>query len=189
MIGKNTLAGLLFAAAVVVGASGSSIPSAAAPAAGSQVAMPARASKPAGTAIAFAEQQIGKPYRWGGCGETDACAVFGDHPTDGFDCSGLMYMAYRAAGISIARTSQAQWATETKVPAGQEEPGDLVFFAGSDGTDTDPGHVGIVVDPATQTMVEAYATGFPIREASYHGRDAIGFTRPLATSAGKGAGR
>ena len=76
------------------------------------------------TAISFAEQQLGKPYLWGGTGP------------DAFDCSGLVMMAYRAAGIDIARTSEAQWATEQRVPASQVQPGDLVFFAGSDGTTT-----------------------------------------------------
>jgi cell wall-associated NlpC family hydrolase len=117
-------------------------------------------------AITFAEQQLGKPYLWGGTGP------------DAFDCSGLVMMAYRAAGISIARTSQAQWATETRIPASQVQPGDLVFFAGSDGTPTDPGHVGLVI--GNGKMIEAYATGFPIRMSSYNGRGAIGFTEPWA---------
>ena len=121
-------------------------------------------------AISFAEQQLGKPYLWGGTGP------------DAFDCSGLVMMAYRAAGISIARTSQDQWATETRVPASQVQPGDLVFFAGSDGTVTDPGHVGLVIGGGK--MIEAYATGFPIRVASYIGRGAIGFTEPWAGAAG-----
>src|SRR6516164_9911608 len=80
------------------------------------------------TTIAFAEQQLGKPYMWGGTGP------------DAFDCSGLVMMAYRAAGINIARTAADQWATETKVPASQVQPGDLVFFVGADGTVTHPGH-------------------------------------------------
>jgi cell wall-associated NlpC family hydrolase len=116
--------------------------------------------------ISFAEQQLGKPYLWGGTGP------------DAFDCSGLMMMAYRAAGISIARTSQAQWASETRVPASQVQPGDLVFFAGSDGTVTDPGHVGLVIGGGK--MIEAYATGFPIRVSSYANRGAVGFTEPWA---------
>ncbi len=115
-------------------------------------------------AIGFAEAQLGKPYLWGGTGP------------DAFDCSGLVMMAYRAAGISLARTSEQQWATEPKVPASQVQPGDLVFFAGSDGTVTSPGHVGLVI--GNGKMIEAYATGFPIRVASYIGRGAIGFTRP-----------
>jgi peptidoglycan DL-endopeptidase CwlO len=119
-------------------------------------------------AIAYAEQQLGKPYLWGGTGP------------DAFDCSGLVLMAYRTAGISIARTSQAQWATETRVPASQVQPGDLVFFAGADGTVTDPGHVGLVIGDGK--MIEAYANGFPIRVSSYTNRGAIGFTRPAANA-------
>jgi cell wall-associated NlpC family hydrolase len=119
-------------------------------------------------AIAYAEQQLGKPYLWGGTGP------------DAFDCSGLVMMAYRAAGISIARTSEAQWATGTRVPASQVQPGDLVFFAGADGTATDPGHVGLVIGDGK--MIEAYATGFPVRVSSYANRGAIGFTRPAANA-------
>ena len=115
----------------------------------------------ASAAIAYAEDQIGKPYLWGGTGP------------DAFDCSGLVYMAYRQG---IARTSQAQWATEEHVSSPQ--PGDLVFFAGSDGTMTSPGHVGIVIGHGE--MIEAYATGYPIRVASYNRPDLVGFTDPSA---------
>jgi cell wall-associated NlpC family hydrolase len=119
-------------------------------------------------AIAYAEAQLGKPYLWGGTGP------------DAFDCSGLVMMAYRAAGINIERTSEQQWATETRIPASQVQPGDLVFFAGADGTPTDPGHVGLVIGGGK--MIEAYATGFPIRVAAYTNRDPIGFTRPGANA-------
>ena len=123
------------------------------------------------TAIAYARQQIGKPYLWGATGP------------DAFDCSGLMMMAYRAAGIDIPRTSELQWLWGPKVPPGHEEPGDLVFFAGSDGTTASPGHVGLVI--GHDLMIEAYATGFPIRIAAYGTKKAaagdanpVGFTRP-----------
>ncbi|MGH3274706.1 MAG: C40 family peptidase [Streptosporangiaceae bacterium] len=115
-------------------------------------------------AIAFAEQQLGKPYLWGGTGP------------DAFDCSGLVMAAYRAAGISIPRTSQIQWTWGPRVSASQVQPGDLVFFAGSDGTTKSPGHVGLVIGGGK--MIEAFATGFPIRIAPYAGRQPIGFTRP-----------
>jgi len=117
-------------------------------------------------AMAFAEGQIGKPYLWGGTGP------------DAFDCSGLVMMAYRAAGIDIPRTSQAQWAWGPRISPSQVQPGDLVFFVGADGTQTAPGHVGLVIGGGL--MVEAYSTGFPIRIAPYTGRDPVGFTRPWA---------
>jgi cell wall-associated NlpC family hydrolase len=118
------------------------------------------------TIIAYAEQQIGKPYLWGGTGP------------DAFDCSGLVMMAYRTAGIDIPRTSEDQWTWGPQIRAGQEIPGDLVFFAGSDGTTTSPGHVGLVIGHGM--MVEAYSTGFPIRIAKYTDRSPVGFSRPWA---------
>jgi len=122
----------------------------------------------AGSAIAFAEAQLGKPYQWGATGP------------DTFDCSGLVMMAYRASGVLMPRTSEAQWAWGPQIPASRAEPGDLVFFAGADGTPTSPGHVGLVIGGGL--MIEAFATGFPIRIAPYGGRDPIGFTRPWAHS-------
>jgi len=95
-------------------------------------------------------------------------------------------MAYRAAGITVPRTSQAQWPYGTQIPASQAQPGDLVFFAGADGTPAAPSHVGIVLNPAAHTMIDAYATGYPVQEDTYGlprskgGRSpVVGFTRPL----------
>jgi cell wall-associated NlpC family hydrolase len=116
----------------------------------------------AAQAIAYARQQIGKPYLWGGTGPS------------AFDCSGLVMEAYASAGFHIARTSQDQWATERHVSSPQ--PGDLVFFAGADGTMTSPGHVGIVIGGGQ--MIEAHGTGVPIREANYSRPDLVGFTQP-----------
>jgi cell wall-associated NlpC family hydrolase len=96
-------------------------------------------------------------------------------------------MAYRQAGITTARTSEEQWATEKKVSASQVQPGDLVFFAGSDGTTTSPGHVGLVI--GKNQMIEAYATGFPVRVSSFGKSSSpagdntvVGFTNPWASS-------
>ncbi len=125
-------------------------------------------SDTAATAIAYAEQQLGKPYQWGGTGP------------DSFDCSGLVMMAYRSAGIDLPRTSQQQFARGPRISPNQVRPGDLVFFAGSDGTVESPGHVGLVIGGGL--MIEAYATGFAIRIAPYGDRQPVGFTRPWARS-------
>ncbi len=124
---------------------------------------------PAGTAgkvIGYAEQQLGKPYQWGGTGP------------DAFDCSGLTMMAYRAAGITIPRTSQEQWAFGRQIPASQASPGDLVFFAGADGTMTAPGHVGIVI-AGHDMMIDAPQTGQTVTTQSFAAStDLVGFTSP-----------
>jgi cell wall-associated NlpC family hydrolase len=135
---------VLLAAAHAGGAQASSHPAAA-----------SGESRAARAAIAYARHQLGCPYVWAGTGP---CAA-------GFDCSGLTMMAYRAAGVDIPRTAAEQWSGLRHVS--DPQPGDLVFFAGADGTWTDPGHVAMVLDPDTHTMIEAYATGFSIRISTY----------------------
>ena len=128
------------------------------------------------TAVQYAEAQLGKPYLFGGTGPA------------AFDCSGLVMMAYRAAGVDIARTSQDQWTSLPHVPANQVQDGDLVFFAGSDGTPTAPGHVGLVV--GKNLMIEAYATGFPVRVSAFGTAQSapgdgavVGFAQPWPSNA------
>jgi cell wall-associated NlpC family hydrolase len=118
--------------------------------------------------IAYAQAQLGKPYIWGGTGP------------GGYDCSGLTMMAYRSAGITIPRLANYQYFDEPHVAPGSERPGDLVFFAGSDGTPTDPGHVGIIYNPAKGTMIVAPHTGTRIQYQNYktYPGGAVGFARP-----------
>ena len=104
---------------------------------------------------------------------------------DAFDCSGLVMQAYAAAGITIPRTSQQQWAGPHARSA-SARPGDLVFFAGvrrhGDGTrPCRPGH------RHGAPMIEAYATGYPVRISAYGtasspagDQDPAGFTDPAA---------
>jgi len=86
-------------------------------------------SATAATAIAFAIRQVGKPYQWGADGP------------DAFDCSGLVFAAYAAAGIAIARTTFGWRQDGPQVPLTEIQPGDLLFSAGGDGTPANPGHV------------------------------------------------
>ena len=128
---------------------------------GTALAARPAANSATATAIAYARAQLGRPYVWGGTGP------------DAFDCSGLVMEAYRAAGVDIARTSQAQWATEPHVSSPQ--PGDLVFYPGADGTWTAPGHVALVVGGGQ--MIEAYGTGYPIRQVPIR-PGMVGYTQP-----------
>jgi cell wall-associated NlpC family hydrolase len=132
------------------------------------------ASGAAGKAVAFALAQIGVPYVWGG-----------ESPS-GYDCSGLVQAAYRAAGVSIPRTTQEQFDAGPHLPAGARlEPGDLVFFGPST---SDVTHVGLVVRPGE--MVDAPHTGTVVRTEPFpttigaawgEGDVYLGATRPAAS--------
>jgi hypothetical protein len=128
------------------------------------VTAPTRA---AAVAVAFACSQLGQPYVWGG----DGPAVNG-----GWDCSGLVQAAYRAAGIALPRTAQAQYQTGPPVPEGELEPGDLVFY----GTGRDIHHVGLYLGGGE--MVNAPDFHIPVRVGSvrYAGDDYFGASRPYA---------
>ncbi|WP_327106654.1 C40 family peptidase [Nonomuraea glycinis] len=118
--------------------------------------------------LAYALDQRGKPYVWGGTGP------------DSFDCSGIIFAAYRAAGLSIPRTTFTQWPFGVKIEQGKEEAGDLVFFNAGPGTSpNNPGHVGMVVSKGKMVEARCRLCG-PIKVTTYGTRDTIvGFTRPL----------
>ncbi|MDA8062331.1 MAG: NlpC/P60 family protein, partial [Actinomycetota bacterium] len=78
-------------------------------------------------------------------------------------CSGLTQAAYRAAGISLPRSAQAQYDAGPLVPGGQPlQPGELVFF-GESVTAVD--HVGIYVgvQDGQSVMVDAPHDGADVR--------------------------
>ena len=121
-------------------------------------------SKAVTTAIAFARAQLGKPYRWGATGP------------DAYDCSGLVYAAYAAAGISIARTTY-QWQQDGPVvPLSGVQPGDLLFSAGSDGTPDDPGHV--VMYLGGGRVIQAPQTGQDVQIDPFDLASVVVATRP-----------
>jgi cell wall-associated NlpC family hydrolase len=101
------------------------------------------ASGNARTALDFAYDQIGKPYVWGGTGP------------NGYDCSGLTQAAWAAAGVSLPRTTYDQVNAGTRVSWENMQPGDLLFFYGSN-----PGHVGMYAGDGV--MVHASTSSKPI---------------------------
>jgi murein DD-endopeptidase len=98
-----------------------------------------RPAKPAEQVVAFAKHQIGVPYRWGGISRRT-----------GFDCSGLVYAAYRSIGRKIPHSTWGQMALGVPVRFGRLRPGDLVFTNGG-------GHVDLVV--SRQKVISAPHTG------------------------------
>lgn len=66
----------------------------------------------------YALRQHYKPYIWGGTGPA------------GFDCSGLVYAAYRQAGLTLPRTTYGMlgsWRL-VRISKSQARRGDLAFF-------------------------------------------------------------
>ena len=81
--------------------------------------------------VDYAKLLLGAPYLWGG-----RCAL-------GIDCSGLVQICARLAGILLPRDASQQVKEGNLVYFLQEtQPGDLAFFGDEDGVIT---HVGIVM--------------------------------------------
>ena len=125
--------------------------------------------------LAYARAQVGCSYVWAGNGPCQA----------GYDCSGLATAAWAAAGVTIPRDTFHEWADLPHVPS--PAPGDLVFFAGADGTTTNPGHVGIVIRPGL--MIDAYDSAVGVAKQTYGtpGSDA-GLQNPVGYAAPGGGG-
>jgi cell wall-associated NlpC family hydrolase len=106
------------------------------------------------TAIFWAVGQLGTPYHFGGsCSDPHS----GD-PDKQCDCSSLMQQAYRAAGVSIPRvtTDQVHAGKEIADPA-MLLPGDLILIPGSEGTMSNPRHVGMYLGQGL--IIQAPHTG------------------------------
>ena len=117
-------------------------------------------------AIGFALAQLGKPYVWGAAGP------------GAYDCSGLVYAAYASAGLRIARTTFGWRHDGPQVPLTSIEPGDLLFSAGSDGTDTNPGHV--VMYLGGGQVVQAPQAGQAVQTGPLSLTGVVVATRPAA---------
>jgi cell wall-associated NlpC family hydrolase len=65
----------------------------------------------------LALSMVGVEYRYGGA-----------HPDDGFDCSGLVHYSYTSNGLTVPRTSQAQYEAAREITLEEAQAGDLLFF-------------------------------------------------------------
>lgn len=108
--------------------------------------------------LAFARDQIGKPYVWGATGPSS------------YDCSGLTQAAWKAAGVDLPRTTWDQVEVGTRVATADLKPGDLVFFY------DDISHVGIYKGDGM--MIHAPKPGANVREESIYYMPIYGSVRP-----------
>lgn len=97
------------------------------------------------------KKYLGVPYIYEGASPT------------GFDYSGLTQYVYNESEITIPRVAADQYKSNSGqfVDKSQLQPGDLVFFTGSNGNISDPGHVGIYV--GNNQMIHVPSPGKTIR--------------------------
>jgi cell wall-associated NlpC family hydrolase len=96
-------------------------------------------------AVAHATAMVGQPYRWGGS------------EPGGFDCSGLVVYAMRAAGVQLPRTAEQQLHSGARVERRELRAGDLVFMT----LKHKELHVGIAIDG--DRFVHSPSTGHTVR--------------------------
>jgi len=108
-----------------------------------QTSHDAKVRKLARKVVAYARRQVGVPYSWGGTS-----------PNAGFDCSGLVYAAYRSIGRAIPHSSWDQLRLGVPVGFARLRPGDLLFTEGG-------GHVQLVV--SNKAAISAPQTGERVR--------------------------
>jgi cell wall-associated NlpC family hydrolase len=113
------------------------------PSSGTKSSHATRVQRLARRVVSFARHQIGVPYSWGGTSRQT-----------GFDCSGLVYAAYRSIGWTIPRSSWDQLRAGRAVRFARLRPGDLLFSEGG-------GHVQLVV--SKRIAISAPQTGERVR--------------------------
>jgi len=113
-------------------------------------ATPMAYTGPTGTqadkAVAFAYDQLGKPYVYGATGPNS------------YDCSGLVQAAWAAAGVAIPRTTFEDWDDLPHIPVSEMVPGDLIIYDGE-------GHVAIYVGDGY--IIDAPHTGADVERVPY----------------------
>jgi cell wall-associated NlpC family hydrolase len=114
----------------------------------------------------LALSMVGVPYRYGGA-----------DPSEGFDCSGLVYYTYASNGHVVPRTSQGQLSASRQIPLTLAIEGDLVFFQDQEKLS----HVGIYLGAGR--FVHAPSSGGTVSVASldapYYQRHLIAVGRLL----------
>ena len=106
------------------------------------------------------EAFLGDLYFWGG-----RSAPAEETPgVRAVDCSGLVNLSYRVAGMDIPRDSREQYMAARKIKKEDLKPGDLIFSASKDDPEKVT-HVALSVD--SMTVLEAPSTGLAVRKTDF----------------------
>ena len=116
-----------------------------------------RMEEAGGPAVAYAKAQVGKSY------------VYGASGPDSFDCSGLTSAAWQQAGVTLPRSSSAQYAAGQKISESELQPGDLVFYY------SPISHVGIYIGDGQ--IVNALNPGSGVQVSGLHDMPYAGAAR------------
>jgi len=108
---------------------------------------------------ALAADQVGVPYVFGG-------TSLAGSTSPGLDCSGLVFACCAALGVTIPRTSEAQYAGLPAVPTGNLRQGDLIFYDVPTDDQAQPAHEAI------------WWSGTEVLQAPFTGED-VQFSPPL----------
>ncbi len=117
-----------------------------------QDSLPKKNSEQVDQIISFAKKFLGTPYRYAGS------------TPSGFDCSGFISYVMGNFGISLTRSSYGMAEFGRTVKLSELQPGDLMFFKGSNVRSTQIGHVGMVVEvsPGVIKFIHSANTGVRI---------------------------
>jgi cell wall-associated NlpC family hydrolase len=116
----------------------------------------------AGAAVAFARQQLGEPYSYGGAGPR------------AWDCSGLTMRAWEAGGVSLPHYAAGQYSATKRIRLGDLRPGDLLFWG-----DSPSGIYHVALYVGDGMMIHAPRSGRNVEEVSmYYWISPTYFSRP-----------
>ena len=105
--------------------------------------------------IAYAKTFLGVPYHYGGSSPS------------GFDCSGFINYIFKDFGIRLSRSSYALSEFGEVILFSDIQPGDLMFFKGSNINSSTVGHVAMVVEVAPNTLKFIHSASSGVKIENY----------------------
>ncbi|MEL6671580.1 MAG: C40 family peptidase [Bacteroidota bacterium] len=96
--------------------------------------------------LAVAKSLEGAPYK-----------AAGENP-EGFDCSGFVGYVFKQEGLKLPRNSQSLMTWKPHLDSAAIQPGDLLYFTGSDASSSRAGHVALVVSHSQDKLEMIHAT-------------------------------